>query len=291
MKSLLPTLICCFFILAPSLYAQEDYIIDGKTYPLKTAVKGDIDLLWNIIDRRYHYFLKKGETITELRNTKQNGKFQKEYKAVLKENTSDKNISIQNVKLTLGSLRSFFIKYNTMKNPDFSNEAVDTRLKLLLGAYGGVTNSAFTSNIANTTQGIGGLELELVDPVKLKRHSLVLDVRHTFKVEDYKYSATQISLNYRLKFIKTKRFDFYVNTKIAALSFFEKELPVTKDGVTTFEDKKGSNFNSPLIFGIGADFKVGNGYITFGYHDIVSLNMKGNSEFPIDFSLGYKFYL
>lgn len=291
MKSLLPILICCIFFLAPSLQAQEEYTVDGETYSLKSEVKGDLELLWNVIDNHFRYFLKKGDYITELKNTKVNGKYQEDYKEVLKEQTADVTISTKKVDLTLPSLQRFFVKYNTLKDPAFVDTKVDSRLNLRLGAYGGVTNSIYTSNINNTNQAVGGLELELVDLVNLKRHSLVLGFRHTFESSDYKYSVSQLSLNYRFKFIKSSRFDMYVNTKFASLSFFEIETSVDDEGVSKVINESGTDFSSPIAFGIGADIMVGNGYITLGYHDIVALNMDNNKEFPIDFSLGYKFNL
>ena len=66
-------------------------------------------------------------------------------------------------------------------------------------------------------------------------------------------------------------------------------IPTT--GIPIVANESGSNFSSPLTFGIGADYKIGNGYLTFAYRDIVGINVESNSEFPIDFSLGYKFSL
>ena len=55
--------------------------------------------------------------------------------------------------------------------------------------------------------------------------------------------------------------------------------------------ESGSDFSAPITFGLGADYKVGNGYITFNYNDIVGLSVDSNGEFPIDFTFGYKFNL
>ena len=61
------------FITTLISYSQQEYTIDGQTYILKTEVKGPINLLWNSIDNEYRYFIKKGSSITELKNTKKNG--------------------------------------------------------------------------------------------------------------------------------------------------------------------------------------------------------------------------
>lgn len=290
MKSIFPLVICLFLFLNSSLQAQENYTVNGETYSLKSDIKGNIELLWNVIDSEYRYFIKKGDHIEELKNTKQDGKYQQEYKQVLAAQTADANISTKNVNLTLPSLRSFFAEYNSLKDPNFSEVKKDIQLKFLLGGYLGVTNSVYTKNIDNDSQAVVGLELELTDPTNLKRHSMVLDFKHTFEGGDSKYTVSQFGLNYRFKFVKTPKFDLYVNAKFAALSFYKKGEYTNNAGDIVPSDS-GSSFNSPLSLGLGADYKVGNGYITFGYHDFVALNMDSNKEFPIDFSLGYKFHL
>ena len=291
MKFILPVLACFFLFSTTSIQAQETYIVDGETYSLKSDVKGEIELLWNVIDEQYRYFLKKGDYIAELKNTKQNGKFQQEYKQILAAQTAEANISTKNVNLTLPSLNSFFSEYNSLKDSSFSNAQTNVQLQLLLGGYLGVTNSIYTANITNEAQAVLGLELELVDPIKLKRHAAVLDLKHTFEGSDNIYSATQFSLNYRFKFIKTAKLDVYANAKFFAFTFFDTEVGYLDGGVPKVRTDSGSDFSSPLTFGIGADYRIGNGYITFAYRDVVGINVDSNKEFPIDFSLGYKFRL
>ncbi len=123
---------------------------------------------------------------------------------------------------------------------------------------------------------------------------MVLRFKQTFESSDYKYTASQLSLNYRFKFVKTPKFDAFVNCKFAALTFSKRELTyvLESDPPTVItENSSGSDFSAPVTFGIGADYKVGNGYITFNYNDIVGLNVESNDEFPVDFTLGYKFNL
>jgi carbohydrate-selective porin OprB len=99
-------------------------------------------------------------------------------------------------------------------------------------------------------------------------------------------------LNYRFKFIKTPKFDAFVNAKFAALTFSSMEYTVIPfGGMATVYKESGSDFSAPFTFGIGADYKVGNGYITFNYNDILGLNVDSNEEFPLDLTLGYKFNL
>src|SRR5690606_17679992 len=281
-------IIFCFLSFLPTMHAQEEHIVDGKVYLLKSAVKGDLELLWNEMDGRFHYFLKKNNKITELMNSKIDGYYRNEYKRVLEEQTADVNLSTKRVNLTLLSLHNFVAEYNTKKDPTFFSEKKTAPLQLWIGTYGGTTNSIFTDNITNESQPVVGLELEVIDTIKLKRHTLVLDIRNTFKGNEHKYSSTQFGLSYRMKFIKTVKFDMFLNTKFVTFAFFEKEI-YDYDENTPVKKVSGRNYATPLTFGIGVDYKIGKGYLTFGYHDFASLMMESNDENALDFSLGYKF--
>ncbi|MDC8001728.1 hypothetical protein POV26_11825 [Aequorivita todarodis] len=292
MKSLLSLFVLFLLLSAGTLQAQQQYTVDGQTYTLHTEVEGTLTLLWNTVDGEYRYFSKKGNDIQELKNTKQNGDYQEEYKETLKQQTSDAVVSTENVKLTLPSLSAFFVEYNKKKDPNFVEEKKSVQLDFRLGAFAGMSNSIYTENPTNALQPVAGIDLELVDAVKLKRHAMVLRFKQTFESSDYKYSASQFSLNYRFKFVKTPKFDAFVNAKFAALTFSSREYTVIPfGGPAQVYKESGSDFNAPVTFGIGADYKVGNGYITFSYNDIVGLNVESNDEFPVDFTLGYKFNL
>ena len=294
MKSLFPILALFLILSAGTLQAQQQYTVDGQTYTLNTEVEGTLTLLWNTIDGEYRYFSKKGSDIVELKNTKQNGDYQEEYKKTLEQQTSDAVVSTGKLNLTLPSLRSFFVEYNKMKDPNFSNVEESIDLQFRLGAFVGITNSVYTLNPTNELQPIAGVDLELIDNVKLRRHSIVFRFKQTFESSEYKYSASQLSLNYRFKFIKTPKFDAFINCKFASLTFSQREIEYLIESnppVLVTDNKSGSDFNAPVTFGLGADYKVGNGYITFNYNDIVGLNVESNDEFPVDFTLGYKFNL
>lgn len=294
MKSLLSIFTLIFLLLAVTLQAQQKYAIDGQTYTLNTEVEGSLTLLWNTIDGEYRYFSKKGENIVELKNTKQNGDYQEEYKETLQQQTSDAMVSTEKVKLTLPSLHDFFVQYNKKKDPSFNETENSIDLGLRLGAFAGLSNSVYTENPTNALQAVAGLDLELVDDVKLKRHAMVLRFKQTFESSDNKYSASQFSLNYRFKFVKTPKFDAFINCKFVSFTHSKREVTTvieTLPPIIITENNSGSDFNAPATFGIGADYKVGNGYITFNYNDIVGLNVESNDEFPVDFTLGYKFNL
>ena len=210
----------------------------------------------------------------------------------MQQQTSDAAVSTEKVKLTLPSLHAFFVTYNKKKDPNFSETEKSIDLQFRLGAFAGVGNSVYTENPTNELQPIAGIDLELIDNVKLRRHSIVFRFKQTFESSEYKYSASQLSLNYRFKFVKSPKFDAFINTKFAALTFSSREYTVIPFGGSAMVNKEsGSDFSAPITFGLGADYKVGNGYITFNYNDIVGLSVDSNGEFPIDFTFGYKFNL
>ena len=288
MKNLLSYSLFVFLLFAGNLIAQENYTVDGEQLSLKTEVDGAITLLWNTIDGEYRYFIKKGNAITELKNSRIDKDYKEEYKQVLKENTSDAVISVEKLKLTNASLKPFFIEYNAVKDPNYSVEEKSIQLKLLLGAFVGVTNNVYSDKPTNQTLPTLGIDFEIVDHHKLKRHSLLLQFKQTFENSEYKYSASEFSLNYRFKFIKKEKIDVYINTKIAAYS--HEVIPKLNEDLELVQTTEDS-FSALLNFGIGVDYALGNGYLTFLYGDIVSVVEGTNGEFPIDFSLGYKFNL
>ena len=288
MKNLLSYSLIAFLLFASNLIAQENYTVDGEQLSLKTEVEGTITLLWNTIDGEYRYFIKKENTITELKNTRVEKKYTEEYKQVLKENTSDVTISVEKLKLTNASLKTFFIAYNSLKDPNYSVKEESIQLKLRLGTFVGVTNAIYTENLTNQSLPTLGIDFEIVDDFKLKRHSLLFQFKQTFESSEYKYSASEFSLSYRFKFIKKEKIDVFINTKFA--SYTHEVIPSLNDDLELVQNT-GDSFNALLNFGIGVDYALGNGYLTFLYGDIVSVVDDNNGEFPIDFTLGYKINL
>ncbi len=99
------TLLFCICVLLglSTLNAQENYTINGETFQLKTEVNGKIDLLWNIIDNEYRYFIRTSDNnITELVNTRDgDDNYQEQYKTTLENATSG---------ISAGSTRSLSVK-------------------------------------------------------------------------------------------------------------------------------------------------------------------------------------
>ena len=163
---------------------------------MNTEVEGALTLLWNTIDGEYRYFSKKGNDIVELKNTKQDGDYQEEYKKTLQQQTSDAAVSTEKVKLTLPSLHAFFVTYNKKKDPNFSETEKSIDLQFRLGAFAGVGNSVYTENPTNELQPIAiviELPFQICKKPKVRcfyKHQICgIDV---FKQRIYRYSFWRI---------------------------------------------------------------------------------------------------
>lgn len=295
MKILLSFTFVVFFFVTTTSFAQQEYTVDGKQYTLLTEIDGPLTLLWNTIDGEYRYFSKKDGTILELKNTKIDGDYQEEYKDILKMQTQDiTGVDASDVKFTRPSLSSFFVTYNKVKDINFTYESKAVQLQTRLGAFAGGSNNVYSSNVTNAITPAFGIDFEVLDEVTLRRHSVVLQFKQLFKNPDNNSTSSQFSLNYRFKFVKSAKFDVYINTKFVAYTYSKTEVTVVDpiSETSTIVSNSGGNFNAPAAFGIGADYAVGNGYITFNYNDIVAVGVDNeDGNFPVDFTLGYKFNL
>ncbi len=302
MKNLLSYSLVAFLLFVTTINAQNTYNIAGQEYTLKAEVEGALTLLWNTIDGEYRYFSKKGDEIAELKNTKVDGKYQEEYKHVLLSQTQDESLSVKKLHLTTTSLKAFFNEYNKLKDPSFESDFKPLKLKLRLGAFAGITNNVYVVNPNNESLPLFGIDFEIIDNNKLIRHALVLQFKQTLESDSFKYSASDFSFNYRFKFVKTEKIDVFINMKFAsyssvsALFYDEDGNPVNEEGDPISEGENpakddSTDFQFHLNFGLGADYALGNGYLTFTYNDIVSATQETNGEFPLEFTLGYKFNL
>lgn len=281
-----------FFFFCISISAQKQYTINGETYELKTEVNGTIDLLWNIINREYRYFVKKNGSIIELVNTKENTKkFNEEYKKILNTLTKGSGLNTNKVKLTLYSLRDFINKYNALQDPNYIVNK-DAKVQSMLLIFGGITNSPFIINTNNTNNLLLGAEIEVFEKTNLPRHSIYFQFQHRFKSDAFNYSQTQFGIGYRFKLIKKKTFSFYTNILVSTYSFNKQTISFLELDVLTEQEISENGFNAPFIFGVGADFRVTNeSYITLTYNEIFALFLNNLGNFSTNISLGYKFNL
>lgn len=278
------------FCLSLSLGAQEVYIINKDTLQLNREVKGPLSLFWIEEDNRYRYFVQKGNRMVELLN--KGGK--DHYKEQLLELTQDAKIQTRDVQFVLYSLRHFTNTYNSLVQEDYVRNKSTEDIKQRISFFAGVSNNIYTDNPKNIPAPVAGLEYEFYDPNLAPRHSAFFQLRHNFDQEEFRYSATHLSLNYRFKAVYFKNFDLHIDTRLATLFYSEETISVTNDTGEVVEVRKdsGFTFTAPLSFGIGSDIKITpNSFITVAYNDIFSIVLDSNGNFPIDFTIGYKYNL
>ena len=270
----------CFVAFGLSALAQKTYTINNETLELKTEVEGSLSLLWNTIDGRFRYFVKDAnDNIQELLNTKgENGKYQEEYKTVLGRVTNG-SVSTDKVDLILPHLKKVIEQYNASQDENYSI-TTKAKIKTRLGAFGGLTNHPFVENPDNKTTPFFGLEFEVFEANNMPRHAGFLSVRHALKQKDIDYTATQIAIGYRYRFINKPRFNIYGNIKFASLT------------ITKIVNDNNTALDAPLIFGLGSDIAIGErGFITFAYNELFAIFIDNQGNFPIDFAVGYKINL
>jgi len=271
----------------------SSYTVDGQNLELKTDVDGALTLLWNTIDQEYRYFIKKDDAFTELTNEKVDNKFTDSYKEQLNTLTADFPVNTDKTKLTVASLRQLVNIYNAKADPNYVPNSTVVKPTYRLGGFIGVTNSVFTDNPENISNPQFGIDFEILDAVALPRHAVVIQYKQTLASDEFDFSSSQFSINYRFKFVKSEKIDVFLNTKIATYTFSSRgDFETLIEGETiTVEGDSASNFQGPILFGLGADIALGKGFLTLNYHDAYSFFLDDNGEFPVDVSIGYKFNL
>ncbi|UZH54137.1 hypothetical protein JRG66_09000 [Salinimicrobium tongyeongense] len=282
--------IVLFFCLSLPLAAQNVFIINKDTLQLKREVKGPLSLFWTRQDLEYRYFVQKGKRMLELVNPDGNGKFREQ----LSELTTDAKIHTRDVKFVLYSLRHFTNTYNALVQEDYVKNESTRNILQRISIFTGLSNNIYTDNPENILAPVLGFEYEFYDPNLAPRHSAFLQLRHNFEQDEYRYNATHLSVNYRFKALYFKKFDLHIDARLATLYYSSETVSVKNDAgkVVSVKDESGFTFTAPLSFGIGSDIKITpNSFLTVGYNDIFSLVLDSNGNFPIDFTLGYKYSL
>lgn len=287
-------LIFFLFFMSLNSFSQEEYTINGEIYQLKTEVEGTIDLLWNTIESEFRYFIRSEDgRIQELTNTKgSSGKFQHEYKSLLN-NLTNNGLDTSKLNFTLFSLKQFFNKFNSSVDSNYSYSDDKLKINTRLAVFGGITNNPFVDNPDNKTTPQFGAELELYDTKFAKRHAGFLQLTHVLENDDLKYSTTEIALGYRFRFVYADKFNMHANVKFATLNFSKSTITYENESMQTVsKDESATSFDVPLIFGLGADFKISdNGFITLYYNELFALFIDNQGNFSTNFALGYKFNL
>jgi hypothetical protein len=291
MNKILTIVLFALFLSATS-QAQITHSVDGKEVQLTEDITGNASLFHIVIDNQFRYFIRKDDTITELTNTKdENGAYQGEYKEILSILTADAPMAVADVNLTLDSLRTFVDQYNKKSDIDYRLQAERPKAKARLGAFAGMSNNPFVSNPDNTFVPVFGAEIEVYDE-KRTRHSIALGFKQSLKSDDFKYSSIQFGINYRFRILNKESFSLYPQVTLATYTFSSIEYTTEVAGIGTTHKESGSALDAPVILGIGADIKAGNGYITLSANELAALvNFENQGNTPMDIRLGYKLNL
>lgn len=286
-------LITVFLLSSLFVNAQETYTIDGLTIQLKTATEGELDLLWNIIDSQYRYFVKTEDNqLLELINTQNDNKeYQEQFKATLKDITNN-NIDVSQVDMTLPSLVRFIEQYNASVDPNYKSMNSKLDAEFRAGIFGGITNSPFVGNPENVKSAVFGAEFEMLAGVN-KRHSGYFQLRNVAEKDDFKYKTTELSLGYRYRFVKTSNFSLYGDVKFATLNFTQATITYeNNESIIVTEHIDETAFDLPLIIGIGTDIKLSAIiYANLSYNQIFAIFLKNQGNFSSDITLGLKIKL
>jgi len=282
--------LCCSYV----LHAQNTYTVNGETYELKTEVNGTLDLLWNIINGEYRYFVKKeDDSIVELTNIKSSdNKYSEAYKATLNNLTQNSNLSTDRLKFTLYDLRNFIDSYNAFADADYAVISKKTKLSTRILLFGGLTNSPFVENPENKSNPLLGAEIEVFEGSSIPKHSLFFQIKHVLSSDDFDYSTTQLGLGYRFRFIRKEAFNVYANVIAATYNVSKSTISYLDEDVVITEERSANSFDVPLIFGIGADIKITeNSFITITYDELFAAFLDNQDNFSTHFAIGYKFNL
>ena len=253
-------------------FSQESYSVDGVDYELKTETSGALTLLWNVINQEYRYFIKQGNTIVELKNTKgADNKYQEEYKTILNDLTSN-TISTKRLKLTLPDLTDFVNKYNASVDSSFKVDTKKIDIESSLMLFGGVTNHPYITNNENTAVGQFGAEFEVFESTNAPKHVLYFALRHSLDSDELKYKLTQLSLGYRYRFINKESFNIHGHVAIVNYNFVERNAIILIDDMYEEQPIKENGLDVPFAFGIGADIKVSEkSFITFRWNVLFAI--------------------
>jgi hypothetical protein len=286
------TIVLFTVFLSMTSYAQITHSVDGKDVQLTEDITGNASLFHTVINDQFRYFIRKDDTITELTNTKDdNGAYQGEYKEILSILTADAPMAVADVNLTLDSLRTFIDQYNKKSDIDYRLQAERPKAKARVGAFAGMSNNPFVTNPDNTFVPVFGAEIEVYDE-KRTRHSLALGFKQSLEADDFKYSSSQFGIHYRFRVLNKESFSIYPQVTFATYTFSSIEYATTDGSTTTTYKNSGSALDAPLILGLGADIKLGNGYITVSANELAALiNFENQGNTPMDIRVGYKLNL
>lgn len=274
------------------LQGQGIFVIEGDTLKLTAEVRGELSLFWDKEPESPRFFVRKGDRILELKDSLHNGRPQ--YRIALERITRNQNAPLRDLEFSRASLGAFVRTYNEHAALQRTQSESQRVFASRIGFFTGLSNKVYADNPDNVLAPLIGLEFELFNPQFSWRHSLVVDLEQSFKRQGYRYTATQLSLGFRYRFLQINRLQFYLDATLVRLLYERDEYQELDEhgGVLAMRDDSGFKLQAPLSLGMGADYQVTqNGYITFGYNEVVSATLESNGAFPIDITIGYRYQL
>lgn len=269
--------LCLFFIVFIAS-AQNKITIDQKTYDVKLLQEGELSLYSEKTTGDHLYIMSyKDEHVLLQKNN-----YRQQIQTLL-----DRSLSMRSISFRTRSLVIFTERFNHRVD-----DKVD-KLSLGLSVYGGVSNQFLFTNPNNEKYGVAGAELELSNRKMFRRHSLFFQFNQTINTTDYDFNLSQLTLNYRFRFIDTKYFYAAANVEFFSLNYVSFENSYyNQDEELVVEDEETTALDTPISFGASLNFNLSKVTTIFvSYNDFVALGVNDNGETPLDFSLGLRFAL
>ncbi len=271
------------------VFSQKTYTVKGEELLLIKEVDGILDLLWNVVDGKYRYFVEKDGNLTELTNTRgEDKRFKEEYKVVLSSVGGLEPSELGSVRLTLYSLTEFFNTFNKEKDPGFKETDLKPKLQARILFYSGITNHPFIINDDNASNLIFGTEIEVFENRDRPKHSLLFQLNHSPNGDKFEYTSTQLAIGYRFRAVSTPKWSLY-GTVIGANYTFSRFETSVADQVF---DESDNSFDAPFSFGVGTDIKIfENGFLTVSYDELFAIFVDNQGNFSKRITAGIKLSL
>lgn len=276
-------LILLFVICFDFVNAQNQTELEELKASMQPIEQGEINLYLLDTEKSRRFFVEKNSTFTEL--------LPGNYKEVIDQVTSDKDLNTLKVNYDLKSLSKVVRSYNSLK--DKSPKSLDIGARI--GVWAGMSNFVQYPSIQNANDNnlFFGVELEAYGKKDFKRHATVFQLRKSIPGDVIDLDLTEFMLGYRFNIINHKIFMLYFEAELVHISYYDL---IYSDEVTTqnpeprlYKDSGRLDLDAPLGLGVGLAVQLSKGmYFTLGYSNLVQINETRN-DFPVDIRTGLKF--
>jgi len=263
--------------------AQLTTTIDDSPVTLKQATKGTLELHYGWFQRQYYFYVKTGGSqLTALSREEDQANY---YKSTLSQLTNGFG-NTEALTYEFKALKNYINAYNASLNPDFTPYEEPHKLSWYGMLFTGITNNPFVSNTNNTLNPMIGLEVEMSGNVPMPIHSGFFQYRYAFASSVFDYQTQEFALGYRYRFVRKNWGALFAQVKAATLNISQAVISGEDAAILEINN---TSFDAAFIFGVGADFKIGaQSYITVLYGELMAVFLENEGNFPLDFTLGYK---